>query len=352
MTASVAPGASVTPAAAAVAPRPDSPWRTPRHPAEERELAESARKLRSLRAVPPGNRLTCAQFRGVELAAGLAARQERGEQPVNECSAAAAALLTCFETPTGFFVPFAAVEGICGYRLWFVPRDREQEPLPVSEAFAEFDIDFTVRFAPDNLDADEEIEALLVRGWAHPEGAGESQDAFAVEPSGEHRRLPFNDMKDVDGDGRHDVVISFAPSMEDPCEPPEPVHWATIDLPGLELVLHRVSSFKFSLSDDVARGARAASCKNLGDSVVARRGKAVDEQETLRRAVCRLADGEDPEAIQRALEAACSRERRIPAECHGHGPGACIWRNNLLSVTKSFAALRQWLEAPAASEVP
>jgi hypothetical protein len=351
MTPSLPPLASVAPAAS-VAPPPDPPWRTPRRPEQERELSETARTLKALRAVPPGNRLTCAQFRRVELAAGLAARQERGEERVNECSAAAAALLTCFETPTGFFVPFAAVEGICGYRLWFVPRDREREPQPVSEAFEEFDISFTVRFAPDNLDADDEIEALLIRGWAHPEGAGESQDAFAIEPSGEQRRLPFNDMKDVDGDGRHDVVVSFASSMVDPCSPPEPVHSVHLYLQGPELVLRRVAGFKFSLDDDGARRARAASCKDLGDGVVARRGRAVDEQETLRRAVCRLADGEDPQAIQRALEAACQRAPKIPAECRALRPGTCLWRDDLLLVTKRMASLRPWLEIPTTNAAP
>jgi hypothetical protein len=329
-------------------PLPDPPWRTPRRPEVERALAADASRLTALRAVPPGNRVTCAQFRSVELAAGLAEREQRGEHPVNECTKEAAALLTCFETPNGFFVPVAATEGICGYRLWFVPRGAGA-PRPLTEAFEEFDIDFTVLFAPDNLDDDEEIEALLIRGWAHPEGEGESREAFAVEASGERRRLPFDDMKDVDRDGRHDAIYSFDDTFNAVgCAAPDELDpWYPYQLTAPALLLHRVGTMKFSLRDDVSRAARAKSCAGVSGSVVARRAGAVDEIETFRRALCRLAAGEDPLPIQRELESACPRAYAMPQDCKKLRPGVCVWRQELLHLSARLQALRPWLsEAP------
>jgi hypothetical protein len=43
-----------------------------------------------------------------------------------------------------------------------------------------------------------------------------------VEPNGEQRRLPFNDFKDVAGDGRLDAIVSFADTVNAAgCEPPD-----------------------------------------------------------------------------------------------------------------------------------
>jgi hypothetical protein len=113
-------------------------------------------------------------------------------------------------------------------------------------------------------------------------------------------------------------------------------------------VLHRRSGFRFSLSDEAARRAREKACKDPGKNPVARRAGEVDESETVRRAVCQLADGGDSAAIGRALADACSRDYEVPADCKKRRPGVCFWRSTLLNVPAAFAALQPWLEAPIA----
>ena len=332
-------------ATAAVARKTEPPWLIARTPAMEAALAHDLADLERLRTVPLGNRLGCAQFRSIELAAGLAKRRALGENPINECSDEAARRVTCFETPAGFFVPVEQLDGMCSYRLWFVPHDAERRPVPVSEVFEEFDLAFTVRLEPDDLYEDGVDEALLIRGWSHPEGVSEGQEAYVVEPSGKHRRLPFDDFKDVDGDGRLDAIVSFASTDNATgCEPAADFQpWVPRYLAGPELVLHRVAGLKFSLTDAAARAARAKACENLGTSVIARRAGVVDEDETQRRAVCRLADGGDPATIGRALAEACLRDFQIPADCKKRRPGVCFWRSTLVSLPAAIAALRPWL---------
>jgi hypothetical protein len=322
------------------------PVHLPRTPQLDVELARDAAELGRLRAVPPGNRLRCEQFRALALAAGLAERRAAGEQPINECSEEAARLVTCLETPDGFFVPVEQKAGLCSYRLWFVPREPAAKLVPVSEAFEELDLAFTVRLAVEDLDDDGGLEALLIRGWSHPEGVSEGQEAYAVEPSGERRRLPFDDLKDVDGDGRVDAIVSFGTRVNAAgCEPPDAQEaWVPRDLVGPRLLLHRVQGFKFSLSDEVSRRDRAKACADLGASIVARRDGAVDEDETMRRAVCRLADGVAASGIGRELAVACTRDYEMPADCKKRRPGVCFWRSSLLALPEAFATLRPWLE--------
>jgi hypothetical protein len=266
-------------------------------------------------------------------------------QRVNECSPEAARLVTCVETPDGFFVPVEQPLDPCSYRLWFVPRDLARQPLPVSEVLEEFDLAFTVRLEADDLDDDGVVEALLIRGWSHPEGVGDGQDAYVVEPSGEQRRLPFYDLKDVDGDGRSDAIVSFASTTNAAgCESPDAFEaWVPRTLYGPEIVLHRLSGFTFSLTDEASRRARAKSCKNAGTSPVARRAGQVDEDETARRATCQLADGADPTMTERALAEACSRDYEVPADCKKRRPGVCFWRSALLHIPATFTALQPWL---------
>jgi len=338
--ASVSPPASPSGSAAA-------PGSGPRTPAEEAELRDAA-ELGRLRASSSGSRQGCAQFRGVELAEGRARRQARGAQHANECTPEATRVVTCVETPDGYFVPVDQSLDLCSYRLWFVPRDAARRPLPVSDVLEEFDLAFTVRLEADDLDNDGVVEALLIRGWAHPEGVGDGQDAHVVEPSGEQRRLPFNDLKDVDGDGRIDAIVRFASTTNAAgCEPPDAFEaWVPRTLYGPDIVLHRLSGFKFSLTDEVSRRARAKACKNPGTSPVARRGGEVDENETMRRAACQLAAGGDPTTIGRALNDACSRDYERPTDCKKRRPGVCFWRSTLLDVPAVFAALEPWLDAP------
>jgi hypothetical protein len=62
-----------------VAPEPQAAWLIPRTPDMEEALVHDVAELERLRAVPLGNRLTCQQFRRIELAEGLAQRRARDE---------------------------------------------------------------------------------------------------------------------------------------------------------------------------------------------------------------------------------------------------------------------------------
>jgi hypothetical protein len=226
----------------AAAPLPDAPWRTPRSPHQEAALARDAAALTPLRATPPGNRLGCAQFRSLGLAAGLARRKAEGQDPVNECTEKATEVVACFETPAGLFVPVEQLDGVCSYRLWFVPRAPEQQAVPLTAVLEEFDIAFTLLLGPDDTNDDGVVEALLVRGWAHPEGVDESQEAHSLESNGVQRELPFSDFKDVDGDGRYDAVIDYSQLTNDgACSPPGEIEpWVAHSLASPPVVLHRL----------------------------------------------------------------------------------------------------------------
>jgi hypothetical protein len=340
-----APAPPVLGSAPAAAPLPDPPWRTPRHPEQEAALARDSAKLEALRSAPLGTRLGCAQFRSLSLAEGLARRQAEGQDDVNECSREATEIVRCFETEAGLFVPVEQPDIGCDYRLWFVPRAREKPVVPLTAELAEFDIEFTLALGPDDTNGDGVTEALLVRGWAHPEGVGADEEAFAVEADGSQRRLPFNRFKDVDSDGRYDVIIDWSELTNDgSCTPPDEIEpWVAQSLASPPLVLHRLQGFTFSLRDEVARKARAKQCENLGNDVVARRQGVVDEDETMRRTVCRLADGADPAAVKKALAAACTRDYQAPADCKQKRPGVCYWRKALLGTPAAFEALAPWL---------
>lgn len=312
-------------------------------------MARDAAALAPLRAVPPGNRLGCAQFRALGLAAGLARRKAEGQDRVNECTDEAATRVACFETPTGLFVPVEQPDGVCSYRLWFVPRAPEQPTLPLTAVLEEFDISFTLLLGPDDTNDDGVTEALLVRGWAHPEGVGASQEAHSIESNGTERELPFSDFKDVDGDGRHDAIIDYSELTNDASctsSSGELEPWVAQSLASPPIVLHRLRGFSFSLRDEVARQARAKRCENLGTDIIARRKGVVDEDETMRRVVCRLADGVDPARIRQALEAACSRDFQAPVDCKKPRRGVCYWRQALIGTPSAFQRLTPWLVEP------
>lgn len=321
----------------------------PPSPAQQEELRDAA-ELRHLRATSSGNSLNCSAFRGLGLADGRARRKAQGVQRANECSPEAARLVACVETPDGWFVPVEQPLDPCSYRLWFVPRELARQPIPASEVLEEFDLAFTVRLQADDLDNDKVVEAVLVRGWSHPEGVGDGQNAYLVEPTGEQRPLPFNDLKDIDGDGLLDAVVSFTSTTNAAgCEPPDAFEaWVPSTLYAPDIVLHRQAGLGFSLTDEVSRHARAKACKNQGKNPVVRRAGEIDEDETARRAVCQLANGADPKTIERALADACSRNYEVPTDCKKRRPGVCFWRSRLLALPAAFVALQPWLNVPAA----
>lgn len=229
------------------------------------------------------------------------------------------------ETPSGWFVPVAPADfDICSYELWFVPRAGAATARPVrsTSVYKEFDLDFTVRMVASDLDDDGTVEAVLVRGWEHVEGVGEGQRVLVVEPTGEPRETPWSGVEDLDGDGRLDALLDFSLTRNGAgCD--DQVAWDPEHLGAPTFALRAVGGGRFSLADPVARAHRADLCRDAGPLAAAVRGGQVDESEVARRLLCRLADGEPPEALRAELAAVCLRRWSVPEDCTALRPGTC-----------------------------
>ncbi len=229
------------------------------------------------------------------------------------------------ETPTGWFVPVAPADfALCSYELWFVPRAATGAARPArsAPAFEEFDLDFTVRMVASDLDDDGTIEALLVRGWQHPEGVGDGQHVLVVEPNGERRETPWSDVEDIDGDGRLDALLDFSMTRNGAgCD--DQLAWDPEDLRAPTFALRAVGGGRFSVTDPAARAHRAGVCRDAGPLAAAVRRGQVNEHEVARRLLCRLADREPPEPLRAELAAVCLRRRSIPEDCTALRPGTC-----------------------------
>jgi len=334
---------SALPSASAAPPQPD--------PALLAELAKTTEDLLALRDTPlaPDSGTTdgCGRFESAGITAVREAHGGADASSYETCAAGTVKNVRCLETPTGFFVPAATTNGICAYRLWFVPRAGADKPLPVSERWDEFDLQFTTRMAAEDLDADGVVEAIVARGWEHPEGVGDGVTLFLFEPTGEQTMLPFDDLVPGDPTRGLDALLEFGTTVNAAgCEPPDKFEaWVAAQISAPSLLLERVAPNRFSLQTPRARAWREASCeKRRGELVVRAADGLVDEQETYSRAVCQLADGADPVAVQRALEKACSGDFERPADCKKRRPGACFWRSTLLGVAERFDALKPWLD--------
>jgi hypothetical protein len=269
-------------------------------------------------------------------------RQRRsGEPRPNGCGAELPAVQV-LATPAGWFVPVAAQDfAICSYVLWFVPREATARPVAAAPTFEEFDIDFTVKMLASDFDGDGTVEAVLVRGWAHPEGVGEAQTVVIVEPTGEVRETAFTDVEDIDGDGRLDGVIDYSTTRNAAgCDPNEA--WDPEYLAAPTIAFHAVGRQRFTHTDEAARAFRSAACRDvrpLGGAV--RRGE-LNEDEVARRLLCRLADGEPAAVLRAELEPLCQRLPAIPDDCVALRPGACRFRDLLF----------RWLDPPGPFALP
>lgn len=262
-------------------------------------------------------------------------RQRDGAERPNGCRPELAAVRV-LETPAGWFVPVAPPDfAICSYELWFVPRaaTAAAKPARSTPAFEEFDLDFTVRMAASDFDDDGTVEAVLVRGWQHPEGVGDGQHVLVVEPSGERRETPWSGVEDLDGDGRLDALLAFSLTRNGAgCN--DQVAWDPEQLVAPTFALRAVGGGRFSLTDPAARAQRAGVCRDAGPLAVAVRRGQVDEDEVARRLLCRLADGEPPEALRAELAAVCLRRWSVPEDCAALRPGTCRFDD----------VLRGWLD--------
>jgi hypothetical protein len=359
-------GSARSEASAAIAPRAlpsASPAEPPPDPALLAEIEGTRAELVALRsrALAPDASVTdgCARFSSVDLATAKALRAQLGPGSAsNECSAEALEKVRCLDTPDGYFVPVAdrRSSAMCAYRLWFVPRQAAGgAPVPVSDSWEEFDIQFTTRMVAEDLDADGVVEAVVARGYAHPEGVGEWVTLYLIDPTGEQSILPFSDMVAGDPTLGLDAVLSFDTTVNAAgCEPPDHFEaWVASSISAPSLLLQRVAANRFSLQAPRSRAARVEACAELGGALVARGPDGlVDEQETLRRNVCRLAEGEEPAAVREALQQACTRDYEIPADCTKRRSGVCFWKSTLLGVPDTFDKLKPWLEAPSRLPAP
>ena len=169
----------------------------------------------------------------------------------------------CLETSAGFYVPVDDESGRCGWVLYFVPRAGDAVRLR-SDLF-EGEFEFTIYFAVDDMDADGFGEVVLGRRAEHPEGVSFG-NAFTLLSPGPDATLPFDELRDVDGDSRIDGLLDFSATEGDflcvqARNPDSQDVWATVDLRAPSIVAHRLERRRFH-TDGCRRstGARESVC--------------------------------------------------------------------------------------------
>ena len=316
----------------------------------ERQLrarhAATAAALLALRDAPDAGALDCGRFAAVSMAAAAKRRRAATVEYVDEC-VQKKDVVRCVEFEKGFFVPVDSGEPGCQYQLWHVPKpEHGSAPAPMGPEYREFDIEFTVRIFADDVDRDGVTDAVMVRGYEHPEGVSSSTSTSLLEISGEVTDLPFDDMRDQDLDGRADGILSIEVDVSPAalCDPPDAgFEWKVPDLVEIVIVAHRTAEGTFSLTDAASRKARDFCDGRYQEPLIATDALGVTDQgETAMRLVCRLANGEDAEKLRKEVAAACSTEF-TRADCRTRRPRVCTPAFDLGYPTESLAKLPGWL---------
>lgn len=167
----------------------------------------------------------------------------------------------------------------------------------------------------------------MVRGSYHPEGVSGGSTVHVHGRDGSVRMLPFELLRDVDGDGALDGVLLFETEEIDQCRIDSDV-WARVGHRGPRLVAHRLADGGFSLDDEGARAARRDECAGAGGALLATDAAGrVDDGATARNVICQAADGRSNEEIRAELERECIPYDR--EDCPERRPRSCFQRTLL-----------------------
>jgi hypothetical protein len=168
---------------------------------------------------------------------------------------------------------------------------------------------------------------MVRAGFEHPEGVASGSTAIRHLRAGGVRTLPFDTLRDEDGDGALDGILQFQREEDDLCALDTDV-WARISHRAPTLMAHRSAAMGFSLSDDVARAWRQDACRDsTGRVVVTAPDGQVDDGATARNVVCLAADGRPIAEIEAELGRDCVE--RGPEDCPKRRPGTC-WVGTLV----------------------
>jgi hypothetical protein len=245
---------------------------------------------------------------------GPLAAAASGPALINPCGPSIARV-RCLETPDGYFVPVAAEDETCAWRLWFVPKSEDQAPVGSSEQYSEFDLEYTVDMFSQDFTGGGGVEAILIRGSAHPEGVGEGTRVLRRLPDGRTVDTPFDGMQDIDADGLADAILDHEMQINDYCGLQTDV-WARFDRGGPTIAVHRLARGGFSMNDEVARKQRAKACAASGGPIIVRGAHGiVDEGETARRALCQAASGQSIVPMLSAIALACPTVHDVTRDC-------------------------------------
>lgn len=265
---------------------------------------------------------------------GPAAANLRGPAVTNPCGEGIAHV-RCLEMASGYFVPVSVKREECTWRLWFVPKAHEEHVLVVSNDYEEFDIAYTTDMFLEDFEGKGGVEAIVVRGYSHPEGVADMTNAVRSLADGRTLETQFERMTDVDGDGQRDAILTHHDQINDYCALYDDP-WARLDRGGPSLVLHKLKGGGFSLDDEVARRQRDKDCKvKLEGTIIVRdRSGHVDENATATKALCQAASGRPVAPMLEEIKKACPDEHDHAKDCP----------KSRLSVCGLDQFLPRWLE--------
>ena len=259
------------------------------------------------------------------------------------------ARVACMETSGGYYFPVLESTFQCLWRLWHAPKDRASTSIPGAQDAAETDEEYTEGAFVRELPAAGTSEALVVRGYTHPETGNHRSEVYHHAPGGQMAvDLLFDSVKDIDGDGRLDGVLLHDIAPYDPCAPQDNPLLILAAVVGPTLYAHQLPDGSFTLADATALDARKKDCSHLAP--VQKAGE-VDESALARQLLCRAADGEAAAVLLRELDAICLHTPP-GTHCPKPLPGSCFAPNDVQRWVKRVEQVRTQLSAGPISQRP
>ena len=138
----------------------------------------------------------------------------------------------------------------------------------------------------------------------------------------------WTDLRDEDNDGRPDAVQDYDAEDSGGCG-----IYESETLSGPSFVAHSVRG-GFSTTDSVAKHLAMTSCPERPTSIVATRGKLIDETTTAANAICARAWGVSEAAVVHEIETRCRPMACTSTNTRARFAGECFHRDTLISWAK------------------
>lgn len=296
-------------------------------------------------AAPPA-RPSCPQLskqavaHGTELiAASLAAARKAGASNVEHPTDPPAFIGKCFPTPTGaWVVTMAAAKYDAGYsgvenrwslehvseggaRVSVVPTMKDDSPKADEFNYASSPETYEIEMAAHDYDGDGVPELIMqISGRYHEGEAFASGRIYTLKRGAIARYAPakgldFEAARDVDGDGRPDLVV-YGPysSVAESCG-----SGFSYRVAGPQLLAHARPDGTFSLNDDVAQQAARKECPEKPARIVPK-GSGADTRVSAHNVACARIWGASAADVQKRIAAECKRAKSSdmcpPNDCY------------------------------------